>query len=293
MSIKELTKELAGKVIRRGLIIGGPNTFKTTSILRTTDKPLAILSYPGEKGAGVIPTDDPDIKGFIWEEEDAAQYSISKQIEEIEKATWDILSGKYGEIKTFAGDGLHKLASLYWNREYQKLLVAYATQIAQGKTDRDGIPLEESLKLRAYGNLNFGSCKDILKYITRVNQSNVHTVIFTCWEGVEAEDKEITGTSTRHIFAELPGRLARLMVGEFGVVLQATVSLPIPDPKHPGQVIQKGEWQIRKAGRVWGVGVKVPYEIALKLPERIPQDWQRLYTLLAGVLEQAKQNQVI
>jgi hypothetical protein len=288
MAIKVLTKELGEKMIRRVLIIGGPNTCKTTAIVRTADKPLHILSFPGEKGTGAIPTTDPSIKGYIWEEEDAAQFSISKQIEDIERTTWDILSGKHGEVKTFAGDGLHKLASLYWNREYQKLLDNYATQIAQGKTDRNGLPLEEGLKLAAYGNVNYGSCKAILQYITRVNQSNVHTVMFTCWEGVETEDKEMTGSNARHVFAELPGKLARLIVGEFGVVLYATVDLPIPDPKNPGQVVQKGAWQIRKAGRVWGVGAKVPYELALKLPEKIPQDWQKLYPLLAGVVQQTK-----
>src|SRR3990167_10004017 len=157
MAIKVLTKELGEKMIRRALIIGGPNTFKTTAIVRTAEQPLHILSYPGEKGAGVIPTTEPGINGYIWEEEDAAQFSISKQIEDIERTTWDILSGKFGEVKTFAGDGLHKLASLYWNREYQKLLSNYETQIAQGKTDRDGTPLEEALKLRAYGNENFGA----------------------------------------------------------------------------------------------------------------------------------------
>lgn len=275
MPLKELTPELGLKRIRRVLLIGGPNTRKTTSVIRTFPRPLHIMSYPGEKGSGVIPTNDPEVKGYIWEEEDdPSKTSYTQMINEVEKSTWDILAGNRGPIKTFAGDGLHKLASLYWNREYARLKSVYADQIAAGKTDRDGQPLEEALKIRAYGNENFGATKEIMQYVSRVIQSNVDTVVFTCWEGVEAEDKELAGNNQRHIFADLPGRLARRVVGEFGVVLFAEVGLPDPTGK------SRATWQTRKQGKVWGVGVKVMPEIADKLPPIVEQDWNKLYELL-------------
>ena len=281
---KVLTPELGAKMMRRALIIGGPNTFKTHAIVHTFPRPLHLISYPGEKGTGTIPTNQPDLKGYIWEEDDPSKIVIATAINDIEKTTWEFLMGKNGEIKTFAGEGLHKLASLYWNREYTRLLAMNEKQITEGKLDRNGLPLEEGLKLQAYGNENYGSCKEIMAYVSRVCQSNVDTVVFTCWEGVEVEDKELAGAQggKRHIFADLPGKLARKIVGEFGVVMYAEVGLPGPDGR------STGTWQIRKAGSVWGVGVKAPFEIALKLPARIPQNWSKLYPLLLGVVEKAK-----
>jgi len=249
----------------RVLIIGGPNTFKTTSILRTFPKPIGYISYPGEKGTGVIPTNDPEIIAFVWEEEDPSKQNITLQINELEKLTWELLLGKYGEIKTFAGDGLHKLASLYWNRELNRLL-------SEAKADVD----MEKLQLRAYGNGNYGSSKEIMGYISKVNQSNISTVVFTCWEGIEAEPGT-TGVAGQHIFAELPGKLARLVVGEFGVVLYAEVGNPGADGR-----VTSATWQLRKAGKVWGVGTKTPLEIAIGLPPKVPQDWSKLYPLLTG-----------
>jgi len=254
---------------RRSLIIGGPNTLKTTSIIKTFPRPIGYISYPGEKGSCVIPTADTEIIAFMWEEEDPAKVNLTKQINELETLTWDLLLGKYGPIKTFAGDGLHKFASLYWNREFNKLL-ASATPDQKGEVDI------EKLQLRAYGNENYGASKEILGYISKVNQSNVDTVVFTCWEGVETEPGQ-TGYTAQHIFADLPGKLARRIVGEFGVVLYAEVGSPGPDGK-----ITQATWQLRKAGKVWGVGAKTPIEIALTLPPKVPQDWRILYPLLTG-----------
>lgn len=274
MPFKELTPDLGRKRLRRVLIIGGPNTRKTTSIIYTFPRPTHLMSYPGEKGSGVIPTDKPDIKGYVYEEEDPSKTSYLETVKNIEDTTWEILAGNHGPITTFAGDGLHKLASMYWNREYARLKAIYAADITAGKTDREGVPLEEGLKLRAYGNENFGATKEITQYVSRVLQSNVDTVVFTCWEGVEAEDKEMTGTNSRHIFADLPGKLARKIVGEFAVTLFAEVGLPDP------QGNAKATWQTRKAGKVWGVGIKVAPEIAKTIPEKVPQDWQKLYAML-------------
>lgn len=268
---EEVTEDNWKRLVSRVLIVGGPNTFKTTSIVETFPQPTHIMSYPGEKGAGVIPFNNPNIHGYVWCEEDPTKDTVEHRVREIEKTTVEILSGKRGPVQTFAGDGLHKMASLYWNREYKRLLIANEKNLAEGKTTEDRI------KLSAYGNENYGSTRDILHYISLVCHSSVPTVVFTAWEGPEPDEKDGTGgTGKTHIFADLPGRLARHSPGEFGAVLYAEVSLPDPKGK------QTGTWQLKKAGKVWGVGVKVPKHIALLLPEKVPQDWSRLFPVLVG-----------
>lgn len=268
---EELTPSEWERTVSRVLIVGGPNTFKTTSIVETFDRPLHLLSYPGEKGSGVIPTNNPEIKGYVWKEDDPSKDTVDHRIREIEKVTIEILAGKRGPVKTFCGDGLHKMASLYWNREYQKLRISHERQLTDGKVTDD------ELRLRAYGNENFGSCREVLNYISLVCHSSVPTVVFTCWEGPEPDERDGTGGANKtHVFADLPGKLARRSTGEFGVTLYAEVSLPGPDGK------QKGTWQLKKAGKVWGVGVKVPREIAEKLPAKSVQDWSKLFPVLLG-----------
>ena len=106
-----------------------------------------------------------------------------------------------------------------------------------------------------------------------VNHSTVENVIFTCWEGTE---QDAPGAATSHIFPDLPGKLAKRLPGEFGVVLSSEVGLP--DPK--GNI--SGIWQVKKAGKVWGVGVKAPKEIAIAIPEFIVMDLTKLFKFLQG-----------
>jgi len=281
MPFKRLDSNLWSKMVRRVLIIGGPNTYKTTALVKTFTRPLHILSYPGEKGTGVIPYNQPDLTADIWEVDDFKKENIyANTIREIEEQTWKCLATP--GLKTFAGEGLHKLASLYWNREYQKLYVANEEAIAKGARDRNGVLISEAIKLSAYGNENFGATREILAYISKVCQSGIENVVFTCWEGVEAGETgnaKLDSNSNPHLFADLPGRLARKIVGEFGIVMYAEVGLP--DPK--GRT--ESSWQIRKHGKVWGVGTKLPYEIAIKLPTKVPQDWQKLLPLLDYAVE--------
>jgi len=276
MPFKRLNNDLWRKMVRRVLLIGGPNTYKTTSIVQTFTRPLHILSYPGEKGTGVIPYDQPDLTADIWEVDDFKKENVSAlTIREIEETTWEILA--MPGLETFAGEGLHKLASMYWNREYQKLLVSNEAAIAQGKTDRNGQLISEAIKLQAYGNENYGATREILAYISKVCQSSVPNVVFTCWEGVEAGETgnaKLDSNQNPHLFADLPGKLARKIVGEFGIVMYAEVGLPDPKGNTPSS------WQIKKHGKVWGVGTKLPLEIAVKLPTKVPQDWQKLLPLL-------------
>lgn len=274
MAFKTLsTEDQWKKALSRVLVIGQPNTWKTSSVCRTWDKPIHVVSYPGEKGSASIPRVD-GVTGYVWEEDDPSVVKLNDTIKQIEDLTWEILTGKRGEIATFFGDGLHKLAACYWRREYQKLTLQYADQLADGKTT------EDKIRLQSYGNENYGACKETLQYISRVSHSSVQNVVFSTWEGREVDDPDAPqGSAARknsHIFADLPGKLARQIVGEFSVVLRSEVSLPGLDGK------QTGTWQIKPKGKVWGVGVKGPIEIVSKLPAEVPMDWQKLRALLTG-----------
>ena len=269
---KELDDDLWLKVFSRALVIGPPNSLKTTSLL-SWPRPIGILSYPGEKGSGTIPVNAPGVRAWVWEDqpdENGKEKSASQKIAEIEKITVQILTSG---IKTFAGDGLIKLAGLMWTKEYVRQLHNNEELLAKGKIT------EDELKLRAYGNENFGSCKATLGYINKVCQSGIENVVFTCWDGEEKDNPgERKGPS--HTYADLPGRLARRIVGEFGVTLFSHVSLPDPQGK------VSGSWQIRPKGSVWGVGIKVPPAIAKKMPTEVPQNWNKLVELLQSKVKE-------
>ncbi len=269
LNIDDVRKRAQSRV----LILGAPNTWKTSAVCGTWDKPIHVMSYPGEKGSASIPT-SPDVHGYVWEDEDPSQIKLNDTIREIETLTWEILGGKHGEIETFFGDGLHKLATQYWRREFNKLMDRYSDQLASGKMDEDRI------KMMAYGNENYGSCKEIIQYISRISHSKVNNVVFSTWEGREIDDPDSKNPNDRkntHIYADMPGKLARQVVGEFSIVLRSEVSLPGPDGK------QRGTWTIKPKGKVWGVGVKGPIEVVSKLPAEVPQDWQALKKLLMEV----------
>jgi len=75
--------------------------------------------------------------------------------------------------------------------------------------------------------------------------------------------------------------MAKRIMGEFSVVLYSEVSLP--DPKGA----RRGTWQLRPGGKVWGAGIKVPPDIAKRLPEKAEQDWQKLRPVLLGEVKPA------
>lgn len=235
---------------RRVLISGPPNTLKTTATF-TWPAHRQHVSYPGEKGFETIPRNDPSVTPWIWETEDASKtLTPHTVVQAIETLTVEILAGKHGECTTFVGDGLHKLYTWYFERAWLDL----------GQT-------EENVG-RAYGAAH----RAFSAYLNRVLQSRVPYVVMTVWEGRTKDDPESRDKrAPTHIFPDLPGEMAKRIVGEFSVVLYSEADPP--DPK--GQV--RARWQVRPAGKVWGVGAKLPPELALKLPNKIePPDFRKL-----------------
>jgi hypothetical protein len=232
---------------RRVLISGPPNTLKTTATM-TWPAHRQHVSYPGEKGFETIPRNDPSVTPWVWETEDKlTPHSVVQQIETL---TTEILAGKHGECQTFVGDGIHKLYGWYFERAWMDL----------GQT-------EETVG-RAYGAAH----KAFSAYLNRVLQNPVPYVVMTVWEGRTKDDPDNKSKQApTHIFPDLPGEMAKRIVGEFSVVLYAEC-----DPPDPQSRI-KARWQVRPAGKVWGVGAKLPPDMAAKLPSRIePPDFKVL-----------------
>jgi len=232
------------KSSRRSLINGPPNSWKTSS-LATWPKPLHIVSFPGEKGTNSIPY-GPGVSAYLPDELDPnANVSWSDVIDKIRRITFEILCGKHGDIKSFAGDGLHKL---------------YACFLAEATSGASWRGEEFEAKLYSKAHTKF------LAYLDTVLRSPVEYVVFTCWDGAEKDnDLDKDSKAPRHKMPELPGKLSKLIMGEFSVVLYAKVE--------GIGTLRKGSWQIQPQGDVWGAGVKCPLAIAKTLPGSCVQDW--------------------
>jgi len=277
----ELDQNTWDFVISRDLRVGPPNSGKTQSFL-TNERPCYIVSFPGEKGVTTLPVNEPGIKTYVWKEDDITKGKPGAIIKEVTDLTTELITGKrapIGPMKSFCGDGLHKLYSNFWLREFNHLIATKGELI--GKPKRDGtVVTEEDFKLQAYGNENYGASRDFMKYVTYVYESNVPHVTFTCWEGMELDTPELKSKSDSHILPDFPGKLAKRIMGEFAIVLYASLQVTTPVPNQPPVVVSK--WQLKPGGKVWGAGIKIPPEIAKNIPKEITQDWGELKKYLTG-----------
>lgn len=259
---------------RRILISGSTGMRKTTAAL-TAPKPLHIMSYPGEKGYDTIPLDNPGIKPYIWEYEPMEvevneagveilknKTSSSKVLQQVRMETNKILSGVYGPCTTFVGDGLHKL--------YQ-----YFLDKAAGGLYFTGGEIEG----KHYGVAGI----EFMEYINTVCHSNVPVVIFTIWDADEKDRPLKPGEQQStykfvdvHKFPDLPGKLAKRILGEFSVTCGAVLKSPKPG------VPLEAYWQLSPGGDIHGVGVKIDAAIAKQLPQFIPANYDLLANLLMG-----------
>lgn len=241
---------------RRLLIAGPPNTRKTSSLL-TLPKPLAILSYPGEKGYDTIPLDDPEVKPFIWQTDEAKTVDSHKIIAEVERVSVELVAGKYGKLAALAGDGLHK----------------YVDYVLDAVTDGAffaGEEFEPKLYKRAYDQ--------VLAYLDRLVHTTIPVVAFTCWTEYEADRIRKPGEKASdipsHIYPALPGKLAKQIMGEFSMVLYQTLRKETLTSTEPVAM-----WQTRPQGEVWGASIKGPAAIVTKIPTFIRADYTELTRL--------------
>ena len=257
----------------RVAIFGPPNTLKTTAMLtwpkgKTSygEGAMVIMLYPGEKGWDTIPRDREDIIPLVWQIEDPTKVSPAQIVREVEQTTWRALAGEYGKILTFCGDGLHKLYGWYYLQSWLEMTALF--EKSQGDS------AAEAARLPAYNRAH----ERFSLYVTKLINSSVPWLVCSMWEGrVKDNPDDPAKNAKRHVFPDLPGQMAKDIVGEFpSGVLYAEVTAP--DPK--GRV--QGYWLTKKTGDIWGVGLKVPEEVALKIPPRIPAHFESLMRAIRG-----------
>lgn len=246
---------------RRMLIYGPPNVWKTT-VAMTGPKPLGILSMPGEKGYDTIPSDNPEILPFIWTTEEGKRPDSSLIVKQVEDTSMDLIVGKHGPIKTFVGDGIHKFLEF----------------IMDDVTDGAWFTGEEfQRKLYAVAYRKFES------YLNRVSSSQIPVVIFTCWDGEDADRSARPGEKEmdipRSTRPDLIGQMAKRILGEFTVVFHQ--SLRSPKPGEP----KRAMWQTRPLGSIAGASIKGPQALVSKIPDYINADYpsfEALWSQLEG-----------
>jgi len=238
----------------RVLLSGPPNSGKTTSLL-TFPRPMAYVAFPGEDGASSVPTNLPDVSAYVFEKKDFSKDDYTGTLAEVKTFCLDLLAGKFGQYKTFAFDGLHKLYGLF-----------LAAQTS-GDSERG-----EDFDAKEYGKTH----KAFFRFLAQIKASPAEVIAFTVWDGREKDDPEAKGRdAVTHIFPELPGAAAKLIMGEFSVVLYATKTGVGEGTEY--------QWLTRPLGKVWGCGIKAPVELTKNIPTRLDkQDWRLLEPLLKG-----------
>ena len=251
MPVVELTNELRLRKLRRVLIVGAPNVYKTTS-LATIPRPAFLFSYPGEEGVGAMPTGEGIISRCYESKPNEGPNVLWSDVETV---TLEAIAGKYGPIKSFAGDGLYQLAVL-------------ALDVVSMGAFSKGEKIDPFLYPQATNK--------VMGYLKRVLDSPIQYAFFTAWEGKEVVDPlaNVKSESPKGLYPHLPGALAKMVMGLFSVVVYCEL-----DPARPGG-FPKGFWRLRANATVKAAGVKMPVELAKKLPERVLMDWAALEPLL-------------
>jgi len=269
MAFRTLTQENRLPAGSRVLIWGRPNTWKTSSIIRTAERPIQIISLPGEKGYETIPTEE-GLTSHIWQVDDLMLVSPTSVLKEVDLITAEVLSGKHGRYRTVAVEGIHKYYDFCYDDALNGLLSA----------DMKGTSAED-MRGRAYGIAH----KKCMAYLNKLSAAVSHEgfVVATCWEAERKDNpKDRSKNAPTSPGPALPGQLADSITGEYGASIRATLKRT-PDGK------VQGIWQILPTPSVGRCSVKVDERIARQLPGTIPQDLRLLKGLLSGMsVEEAK-----
>lgn len=242
--------ELA-RMYRRVLLVGGPNMGKTTSIVETWPRPVALFSYPGELGWGSIPK-HPEIKSIRWGEIDLTKpMDWGGIIRDTKLKMAEVITGKLGKFRTVAGDGLHKLHFCYVNHVCQGAL-------AKG---------EQVDARKVYPPANAMFFNDLRNWL----QSDIENLVFTVWMAPDKEDPNKPDSPSR-AFPALPGQAGQNVCGEFTVVLGAE--------KQGSGAAAKYVWRTKPDDRIHGIGIKAPLAVTNRIPQLIDQNWPGLEKLL-------------
>lgn len=247
MELEEIDLDAWKSTFRRVLVNGPPLSGKTTSFLTFPPK-RHILVAPGELGHSSVQEND-DTKLYYWEfDPNATNVQYARTWAHLQKLTVEILSGKHGPITTFAVDGLHKL---------------YYLIMKAGGFTADVDP-------KAYVKYH----ETFSNYMNLVLSSPVDYVVASSYDGNEAVE---AGSKVMQIFPDLPGKMAKQVMGMFPVVLHAERS-NVGDN-------EKFMWRLRSTGKVQGAGMHLPTPIKACFPAEIAQDWRQIEAIIQTASE--------
>jgi hypothetical protein len=249
------------RTMSRVLVSGDVNSGKTTSV-RTCHRPVHVISLPGEGGTNSIPRED-GIVPYVWTEDADSRASSKVVIDQVRALTVEILTGKRGECRTIFVDGLHRLYDHFLNQ-------------VTGGAYLAGREFEALLYSRSH--------VQFVDYLKLVKDSSVSSAFFTVWSAKDPDKPELRSQSPQHVYPDLPGRLARRVMGEFSLVI-ASHSMPSVVANQPPRFY----WQLKANNVVHGAMIKIAPEIAAHLPSEMEQDWQKLEKLLMEAGEKVKQ----
>lgn len=254
-----VSKDALLKGLRRRLLNGPPNSGKTGS-LWTLPGPLAVLTAPGEKGYTAVPLrtrDGHPVKH--WHVEiDASEYSKipwRPLANGYYKLSREVLSGQHGKFASVAFDGIHK----------------FLNTILMSNCNGDMDTVDEKKRGGVYGTTN----DEFIRWLLMVLASSVENIVCTVWDEPEKVNPlDTSAQAKKHMLPALYGKLAMRVMGEFGCVL-ATSKIGSGDGA-------EFRWRPKTSGDIQGAGIKLPVEImkAIKLPDLMPQDFQKLDDLL-------------
>lgn len=235
-TVTPLDPEAWKKTLRRVLVHGEPLSGKTTCLM-SFPAPRHILIAPGELGYSSI-QEDENTKIYYFEPQDSMMDYRHIWIQ-VQQWTRDILSGKHGEVTTFAIDGLHKIYA--------------AIMKARGHTpDTDAKAF--SGYHDAFNNFMIPIIAGPTKY-----------VVATCYDGSEQIE---TGSKTNKdmaLWPDLPGQMAKKVMGMFPVVIHT---------KRSGVGKEQYFWELQASQTMRGVGVHVPTRLRQNLPAFCEPNWE-------------------
>jgi hypothetical protein len=220
---------------RRVLLNGPPLSGKTTSLLTFPAK-RHILIAPGELGHSSI-REDENTKVYFWQfDPSSSNIQYMKTWVQVQKLTNEILGGKFGEVETFAIDGLHKLM--------------FTIMCANGWTpDTEG-----KVYPKYYRKFN--------EYLSPILASPIPYVVVTCYDGREALEP---GSKLTQVFPQLPGALAKDIMGTFPCVFHSS--------RQGDGTNEKFVWELRASGSMQAAGLHLPIDLKTKFPATLPQNW--------------------
>lgn len=259
MPVKLMTSELRQRQATRTLLYGPPGSWKTTAVVATSIYPLHLISAPGESGWATIPDNIPGLSAYIWEESPGDSVSAESMRREIEETTFKAIAGSNGPVKTLAFEGLHKLYDIYLN-------VATGGSFGRG----------DDFEAQRYGRAH----QMFMTFLRRLLSSPVEYLIATSWNAKEADQP---GSKSAHEYPDLPGKLSRLVLGMFSVVVYSKVTFPTVSGGQP-----KGEWLLKPTNEVWGASVKIDPRLAAKLPATVPQSFKNLYNVVGAAQKEVE-----